>query len=280
MLHRQLVNELHKLFARKRTYIGFGAFLLLQAAILALLQHPRAKAELRGVLERQGVAFDEYYQGLTMAVAIIVFTFTLLGALYVALVAGDIVAKEVEDGTMRMMLARPSSRLRLLMVKAAAVAIYTVLLVWFLAGSALVIAWLYRGRLGGLVIFIPEEDIFSVFAQGEGLMRYARAVAFLSFSTLSIAAMAFMFSCFNMKPAAATILTLSVFFIDFVLRTLPYFMSIRHYFLTYHFGMWVRTFAVPEPWPHITESVIVLTVAIGTFLTIGITRFCTRDLKS
>ena len=280
MLHRQLLNELYKLFARKRTYIGFGAFLVLQAAILALLQHPRAKGELRQALERQGVAFDEYFQGLTMAFAVVVATFTLLGALYIALVGGDIVAKEVEDGTMRMMLARPTSRLRLLLVKAAAVGLYTVTLVWFLAGSALLIAGLYRGRLGGLVIFIPDEHIFSEFDQIEGLWRYGRAVAFLSFSTLSIASMAFMFSCFNMKPAAASILTLSIFFIDLVLQTLPYFRPLQGYFLTYHFGMWVRTFAVPEPWPRITESVVVLTVAMGTFLTIGITRFCTRDLKS
>ena len=37
----------------------------------------------------------------------------LLGGLFLALVSGDVVSKEVEDGTMRMMLCLPASRWRI-----------------------------------------------------------------------------------------------------------------------------------------------------------------------
>ncbi len=53
----------------------------------------------------------------------------------------------------------------------------------------------------------------------------------------------------------------------------------RHYFITYHFGFWVRTYHNPVPWHQITISVIYLTALALTFWLIGTARFCTRDLK-
>ncbi len=276
----QLGHELYKLFARKRTYIGFGAFLLLQSAILALLQHPRAKGQVADLLGRNGLGFEEHYMGLTLAIVIIAFSFTFLGGLYVALVAGDIVAKEVEDGTMRMVLARPVGRVRLLLVKLAACAIYTVTLVLFLGATALLFATAYRGGLGKLFIFIAEEDLFAFYNTSEGLWRYTRSVLCLAYGTLTIASLAFMFSCFKMKPAAATILTLTVFFIDVVLTNLPYFRDLRSYFMSYHIGFWIRTYHEYPPWPAIGRSVLVLAGLMTTFAAIGITHFCVRDLKS
>ena len=271
--------ELFKLYARRRTYIGFGAFLLLQAAILAMLQHPRAKAEVGKLLDANGLEFAAHYQGLTLAIVVIAFSFTFLGGLYVALVAGDIVAKEYEEGTLRLVLARPVSRTRLLLTKYAACVIYSVSLVLFLGVTALLFAGIYRGGLGRLFIFIPEEDLFAFYDTGEGLFRYARGVTCLAAATVTITSLAFMFSCFKMKPAAATILTLSLLFIDVVLMNLPYFRSLRHFFGSYHMGFWVRTFHAYPPWPAIAESVLILVGLSATFVTVGIAHFARRDLK-
>lgn len=277
---RQLRHELFKLFARKRSYIGFGAFLVVQLAILLLLQLPKPKREMGKLLEENGLVFEQYYAGLTLGVAMIVFTFMLLGALYVALVGGDIIAKEVEEGTMRMILCRPISRLRLLVVKMIAVMIYTFSLVFFLGLSALILATIYKGGLGKLFVFVPELQLFVAYDTTEGLWRYGRAIFFLAISTQLIAALAFMFSCFKMKPAAATILTLSVFFVDFILTNMPYFRSIQHWFISHHTRFWVNTFQEPTPWPNVAISIAYLTALGFTFWVVGALRFCTRDLKS
>ncbi|MBB6428536.1 ABC transporter permease subunit [Algisphaera agarilytica] len=279
LIVRQFNDELFKLFARKRTYIGFGAFVVLQVMILALLQHPRAKASIAELLEQNGLGFDDHYMGLTLAIVVIAFSFTFLGGLYVALIAGDIVAKEVEDGTMRMILSRPIGRVRLLMIKFAACVLYTLVLVCFLGVTALCCASLYRGGLGKLFIFFPDEELFAFYDAGEGLWRYTRSIACLSFATLTIAAMGFMFSCFKMKPAAATILTLSVFFVDVVLMNLPYFAELRHLFMSYHIGFWVRTYHAYPPWHEIVQSVAWLVGLMSTFVVVGVTHFAGRDLK-
>lgn len=276
----QFALEMFKLAARKRSWIGFGAFFAVQTAILLMLQLPQAQRAVGRMLERNGYGFEGYYGGLTLAVVIIGFTFLLLGALYIALVGGDIVAKEVEDGTMRMLLARPVSRLRVLATKWLACVSYTFLLTAFLALTALAVATIYRSYVGKLFVFIPEEGLFAVFDTAEGLVRYARAMGFLSFNIITIASLAFMFSCFRMKPAAATILTLSVLFVDLVLRNIPYFKSYEMYFITYHIAAWARTFRDPVLWPGIIQSMTYLTGLNLTLFTIGATGFGVRDLKN
>jgi ABC-2 type transport system permease protein len=89
-----------------------------------------------------------------------------------------------------------------------------------------------------------------------------------------------MFSCFKVKPAAATILTLSVMFVDFVLRSIPYFASFQKYFISYHTACWVRTYFDVVPWWSIIESLLYLTALGATFWIIGAMAFCARDFKS
>src|SRR6204780_1220765 len=107
---RQLHFELLKLFARKRTYLGFGAFLGIELLILLGLQMPHAQQRFKESMRMHGLDFSHYFSGLTLAYVMIASTVIVLGSLYLALVCGDIVSKEVEDGTMRMVLSRPVSR--------------------------------------------------------------------------------------------------------------------------------------------------------------------------
>jgi ABC-2 type transport system permease protein len=85
------------------------------------------------------------------------FSVFLLGALFLSLVAGDIVAKEGEDGHMRLLLARPVSRFRLLLLKYLTCTGYALFLIQFLAWTAFLLGLaarlgrrLLRHRAGGL----------------------------------------------------------------------------------------------------------------------------------
>jgi len=280
MFFTQLQNELLKLFARKRTYIGFGAFVCMEVIILALLQLPKAQKAFSELLTRNGYGFEEYYSGLTLAMVMILATVFLLGGIYLALVSGDVVAKEVEEGTMRMILSRPISRVRVLLVKWLACVIYTVVLVFFIGATGLMAGVIYRGGLGKLFVFAPPEHIFGLFDTAEGTWRFVRGICFLSLVLQVISTLGFMFSCFNMKPAAATILTLSVMFLDFVLRHMEYFEDIQKYFIAYHAACWVRTFHDVVPWWEILESLAYLAALNLTFFVVGTMNFCTRDFKS
>jgi len=114
-------------------------------------------------------------------------------ALYLALVAGDVVAKEVEDGTLRMILCRPVSRLRVGLLKYAACVLYTFVLVISLASPPACRVGL--SRLGRFVRLRPQEHLMALYDPCRPL-AYLGALPLLALSLISISSMD---SCF---PAA------------------------------------------------------------------------------
>src|ERR1017187_561301 len=113
MFYHHLRNELWKLFGKKRTYIGFGAFLLAQNGMLLTFRFTRWQGDLERMLAGNGYLAQEYVSALTVAVIMLIPQILLLMPLYAALVGGDLVAKEVEDGTLRMIqIGRASCRER------------------------------------------------------------------------------------------------------------------------------------------------------------------------
>jgi ABC-2 type transport system permease protein len=275
----QLRGELWKLFARKRTYLGFAVFLALEILILILFQLPKVQHAWQHIIEGAGYGFSEYFSGITLAFQVVLWTTSLLGGLYLALVAGDIVAKEVEDGTLRMMLCRPISRGRLLAVKYVACVIYTFALAFFIGLSALAVGVARQGT-GGFFVFQPIEKLFVMYDFGPGLLRYLFSLPALGLSMLSVTSLAFMISCCNVKPAAATICTLSYFIADMIFRGIPYFESIKPWFISTHTESWYNSLRSPLPWPRMLEDYAYLLGVDATFLVIAFVIFSSRDFKS
>lgn len=275
----QLRAEMLKMFARKRTYIGFGAFVFVEVLVLMLWQLPGGQRWMRRMIEHNGGLFEQYFSGLTLALIMVAMTVILLGGLYLSLVGGDVVAKEVEDGTMRMTLSRPVSRVRVLSVKYCATAIYTFALIFFIGLTALAAATLVRGN-GGLFIVIPEEKLLALFDFRPGLLRYLAGLPFYAVSLMSISTFAFMLSCANMKPAAATITALTIFFIDWICHLMPYFETYRPWMMTTHMSSWLNVFRSPIPWEKMAEDYAYLLAIDATLFIVGLAIFQRRDFKS
>jgi len=133
---------------------------------------------------------------------------------------------------------------------------------------------------GGLFVMAPEHGIFSVFDSGPGLARYVAAHGFMTFEAASIMGLAFMFSCFNVKPSAATILAMSVVLISFIMQQIPYFRDYQNWIFTYHLNLWVFAFEEHVPWWRIGQSFSLLAGFNVTFFFVGASYFHARDIKS
>ena len=279
MFFAQLKNELWKLFGKKRTYIGFGAFLLVQTVMLLMFKFTRWQKEFERLLDGNGYLAADYISALTVALIMLTPQILLLMPLYVALVGGDLVAKEAEDGTLRMILSRPISRFRLLLVKWFAGIIFSLLLVVVLDVVALGFARLLF-PWKGMFVYAPLIQTFGVFSPGDGLALYFFSSLFVVMNAVAQMSVAFMFSCFNIKPAAATILSLSYLFMNMVLENIPFFRDYQNWFITHHFDCWARVFQSPTPWAHILQSEITLLAISATAFLIGAMVFQVRDIKS
>jgi ABC-2 type transport system permease protein len=278
MFFLHLRNELWKLFGKKRTYIGFGAFLLAQNAMLLAFRFTHWQRQMERVLSGNGYLPAEYVSALTVALVMLIPQILLLMPLYAALVGGDLVAKEAEDGTLRMILSRPISRFRLLLVKWLSGVIFAMTLALALGATALVFARFWF-PWHGMFVFAPGM-VFNVLSAGEGLRLYVCSHFFLAVNASVVLGLAFMFSCFNMKPAAATILSLSFLFINLVMEGIPFLEQYQEWFLPYHFRSWLLVFAQPIPWERLVGSLLILLAFNLTTFLIGVAAFQARDIKS
>ncbi|MGA2661703.1 MAG: ABC transporter permease subunit [Verrucomicrobiota bacterium] len=278
MFYRHLRNELWKLFGKKRTYIGFGAFILAQNAMLLTFRFTRWQQNMERHLAGNGLPAQDYVSALTVAVIMLFPQVILLMPLYAALVGGDLVAKETEDGTLRMILSRPISRFRLLAAKWLAGVIFSAVLVLVLGATALGFARLWF-PWKGMFVFAPGM-VFNALGAADGFKLYCCSHLFLTVTASVVLSLAFMFSCFNMKPAAATILALSFLFVNFVMEQIPFFEEYRPWLLTHHFQVWILIYAQPAPWERIAQSLFVLFAFGITSFLVGAAAFQARDIKS
>jgi ABC-2 type transport system permease protein len=276
---RQLRWELLKLFCRPRTYIGFAAFLAFEALLLMLLQRADARLLVQKHMARAGYTFAANFTGPTVAQYILDYTLMVLGALYLALVAGDILSKEIEDGTMRLVLSSSTSRWRIFFLKVLSCVFYTFALTTFVAGSAMAMGLAVEGA-GNLFDFHEVEGIAISYAFADGLIVYFfGALPLLILSMFTVTAVAFMFSCLDVKPAAATVGALGIFIIDNMLRSVPYFVKIRHWFITGRISAWAHIYDEKVPWEHLTRSYLELVAIDALAIGIGWWVFRRRDLK-
>lgn len=280
LFFHQWQSELLKLFARRRTYIGFVAFLALELVIWLLFEFLNGEKRLAWLIARQGQAFEQYDSALTLAFIIIGLSVLLLGAIYLALVAGDIVAKENEDGHYRLLLVRPISRVRLLFIKYLSCTCYTILLIQFIVWTSFLLGLILKGWGGGFFVAILDPPILEFYPWGEGLERFFVSTVLISFSMTIVSSIAFFFSCLPMKPAAATIGALSYFLIDRIVRETGFMDNYDQFLLTKHISTWALALKTTVPWPVIVRSFTVIAAVNASLFILGAAFFQARDLKS
>jgi ABC-2 type transport system permease protein len=277
----QLGGELRKLFARRRTWIGYAVFLAMELLLVLVFRLEHSKQGMRELIERNGYLFEQYYTSLTITYWVINFSMFLLGSIYFALVSGDIVAKEAEDGNLRLVLARPVSRLRILLLKYLAVSIYTVSFVFFVGVTGYLMAVSVLGWGGGLFVFSPKMKVFAMFPTwAEGAARLSLAAVLVGLSMISLTSVGFMFSCFRMKPSAATIMALSILFTDLVLQEFPFFRPYQEWFVTWRMSAWIYSLETILPVPKLVASYAWLCGFNVTLFVIGWLSFQLRDFKT
>jgi len=157
--------------------------------------------------------------------------------------------------------------------------VFSILLVAMLAAGGLLFSAACFPAAGGLFAQLPEQ-LPSLLPFSEGLPRFLFAHVVMLAKAVTILSLALMFSCCNLKPAAASILALSLIMIDRILMEIPFFHQLKAYFLGHYLNCWQLMFVDPIPWWQIGQAVSLLAGLSLTFLIVGISIFQVRDIKS
>ncbi len=243
---RLLQIEIYKIFKRQRTYIAFAVI----AAIIFLIQIGlkfggyeyvgMIMGAMNGVFE---VPAEEMLNGYFVCYFILNLLLVHVPIL-VALIAGDMISGESNMGTLRLLVSKPVSRTKLLLVKFAASVFYTfVLLVWVAILSLLVSVVIF----GTNSLFVPKELEADIILRSDVLWRYFAAFGFAAIGMTTIAAMALMFSVYadnSVGPIVATVCVIIVFTILMQMEIPFYDNTIKPYLFTTHMLGWKGFFYV------------------------------------
>jgi ABC-2 type transport system permease protein len=238
--------ELYKIFKRPRTFIAF----IVIALVILLIQ----------IALKFG---GEEYVGLVMSglnntfeappaqvlngyfVCYSILNLLLIHVpILVALIAGDMISGEANMGTLRLLVAKPISRSRLLFVKFTASSIYTILLLIWVAILSLLLSIVLFGTNE---LFVPRGQEVNIISANDVLWRYVAAFAFAMVGLITVAALSFMLSTFadnSIGPIVVTVCVIIVFTILTQMQIPFYDNTIKPYLFTTHMLGWKGFFYV------------------------------------
>jgi ABC-2 type transport system permease protein len=286
--------EIFKIFRRPRTYIAFAVI----AVIIILIQialkfggEEYVGLMLSGMSNSfEDIPTENILNG--YLVCFIILNLLLIHIpILVALVAGDAVAGEANMGTLRLIAAKPVSRMKLLAVKFIASVFYTMLLLIWVAILSLFVS---IAVFGVNWLGVPRELQFNVLEADDVMWRYALAFCFAAVGLICVAALAFMLSVFSdnsIGPIVATVCVIIVFTILTQLQIPFYDESIKPYLFTTHMLGWKGFFYVKgmegetvkgsiENLPAVLKSGAILIAYTVVFLAVGSWYFKRKNILS
>ncbi len=236
--------ELFKIFKRPRTYISFAAVTALVVVIQLGLKID-GNAYIEFMLRDLAVSFD--VQGKVLngyLVCFIILQLLLVHVpLLITLIAGDLISGEANMGTLRLLLSKPVSRTEVVLAKFSAAAIYTLLLLFWMAILALFVSLLIFGT--GDMLNLKSDYIVQLKSQ-DILWRYIAAFGFAALAMLTVAALGFLLSMFADNSIGPIVATMSIIVVFTILSTLdiPIFNAIKPFLFTTHMIGWKGFFDV------------------------------------
>lgn len=268
--------ELVKLTRRPRTYLGYLGVLLLLIPMILGLHYGHPDEHLRRQIGGDFEVVGTFVNALFMARAMMEPCLWFFLPLFITLVAGDLIAGEAAEGTLRALLVRPVQRVPVVLAKFFVALLHTASLTYFLGLAAIGLGALFFGW-GDL---ISLEHGISVWPAGEGLARLAAAYSVGVLSMAVVASLALFFSTLVDNSNGAIVSTMMILFVTVTIGKLPYFDFLRPYLFSTHMGAWDKLFRDPVPWSELLRSCLWLIAYIGLWVTAAAALFSRKDILS
>jgi ABC-2 type transport system permease protein len=234
--------ELTKLRYQKRTYLGLGAAALVPILFVVATHFRRQGPE--------DVPFGSYIHrsGLAIPLVILLFGAIWLFPLITALVAGDIVASEDHNGTLKTVLTRSLERWQIFAGKALAATTYAIVAI-AINGTVAVVAGSIESGFNSLVTLSGTR----VSAWKALELVYASLLVYL-IPILAIVCIGLLLSSLTRNSAAAVVGTLMFSLLIQLVGILPGLSGVRPYLLSTQFDAWQGLLRSPIDWSPIIRA--------------------------
>jgi ABC-2 type transport system permease protein len=268
----RLSVELRRQFKRRRTIGVFALMVALPVVLIAALQlgasdnaQQNSRINLVDVATASGLNFTLFVLFATTGFFLVV---------VFALFFGDTVASEAQWGSLRYTLATPVPRMRLLRQKWYAALVLSVGAFLLLVGVALVAGGIAFG-FGDI-----ETPVGVTLGQGDGLLRLAGMVGYLTVHLLVVGTLGFWLSTITDAPLAAVGGAIFTMFVFAILDQVEQLGSLRDWFPTAGEFAWTDLLQTPVDSADLFRGVIQSLVYAAVFTALAFRHFARRDVTS
>ncbi len=258
--------ELRKLRAQKRTFLGFGMAVIVPLIFIVALELQKGGPD--------DVPFGRYVRetGLAIPPVLLIFGSIWLFPLVVALVAGDIVANEDGNGTLKTILTRSVDRHQIYVAKLLAAFTYAVVALVLFAGTGLLLG----GSRYGIHPLISLSG--TTIPTGRAIELLLVALAAYLLPVFAVASIALLLSTVTRNSAAAIVGALMLSLLLQLLGVISGLGAIKPYLLSTQFDAWQGLLREPADWAPIVRAAWVCALYALPALAAGLTVFVRRDV--
>jgi ABC-2 type transport system permease protein len=258
--------ELLKLLAQKRTYLGLGVAMIVPLIFtFVLIIKPGGPND---------IPLGRYIRETGLALPFVVLFFMSIWAfpLITALVAGDIVASESHNGTLKTILTRSRNRGQIYAAKVLAAFTYTAVVILAMGLVGTVAASIEWG-------FNPLTSLSgTTVSASHALGLLAASLAIYAWPMAAIAAFGLFLSTVTRNSAAAVVGTLMWALFMQLLGVLPGTESIRPYLLGEQFQAWHGFLRTPADFTPVIRALWVCAIYVTVPIAAGYLVFVRRDV--
>lgn len=248
----QLRIEFYKLVRSKSFYLSFIALIGFVGLMLWGFYSYAERKTGGQAAEQFKYTYESksYFNGMTFALYSLMFSFSLLIPIFVAMTAGAQIAGEARSGTLRMICVRPVSRVSIFLSKFLMVALHVYLLLAFFIALNLLVGLLFIGW-GDIELYPGPLNLVDEpgrIARDEALWRFLYASFTGTWALLVVAAIAMFFSVIFETPVMAVVTTLAIYVMLYIIGRIEFFEHLRPYFFTTDMDFWRDVFKPEIPW--------------------------------
>ncbi|MCW6005148.1 ABC transporter permease [Micromonospora sp. CPCC 205371] len=266
------VSELRLVGRRRRNQAGL-AVLAAVPIIIAVAMKVAAPSE-GGSSEGPEFFGSITSNGYFVALAALAVEIQLLLPIAVATVAGDSVAGEANQGTLRYLLTVPVDRTRLLAVKFAAIVAGAFVATFTVASAGLLSGWALFGA--GPVTLLSGSQA----GVGESLLRLLAMCAYLTVCLSALGAIGLFVSTLTEQPMGATIAITIITVTSWVLGVVPQLDWLHPYLLTNSWTAFGELLRSPIAWEPLRTGLMSAAAYMLIFLSAAWARFTSADVTS
>jgi ABC-2 type transport system permease protein len=274
--------ELRTLFLRPRIWVSvllLCALPTIVAVFLAtthLTPPPGQGAAFLSAVERNG----SLYPAAALALVLPIFL-----PVAVAMFAGDAVAGEAANGTLRYLLIRPVGRTRLLFAKLLGVTVFIVVAILLVVLTSFLVGTGLFGTGSGQAAAVGQPGGVtslsgSPLSPFDLALRLFAAIGYIVVSMLGVGVIALFLSTVTDSALGAALGTLAVLITSEVLTTLDAASAVKPYLPTNYWLAWIDFFRVPVFWHNIGLGLLVQGAYLVVFFGAAWANLTSKDITS